>query len=166
MSKTLEYFSDAGANNIKSYTTVFLPGTAVSDSAFTTTLDKNNIQTLIVVEIIDASEASMSRTTASAFTAVNQKKEKSISSTDNGWSAEAKGQSTSSSGSVSTTKSVNVVTELNLRLTIYSKKDGFSLPVVVVEGSATNESPDTTSDQMARRILKRIVKALNKERAF
>ena len=166
MSKTLEYFSDAGAQNIKSYTSLFLPGSDVTENTFTNTLDKNNIQTLVVIEIIDASEASMSRTTESAFASVNHKRENSFSSTDNGWSAEAKGKSTSSSSAVSTTKNVNFVTELNLRLTIFSKKDSFSTPVAVVEGRATNESPETTSDQMARRIVRRMVKALDKQRAF
>lgn len=166
MSKTLEYFADAGAKNIKSYTSIFLPGTDVSETTFTNTLDKNNIQTLIIIEIIDASQASMSRTTESAFSSVNKKRENSLSSNDNGWSAKAKGNSTSSSSSVSTTKEVDIVTELNLRLTIFSKKDEFSAPVAVVEGSATNESPDTTSDQMARRIVRRMVKALDKQRAF
>jgi hypothetical protein len=166
MSKTLEYFSDAGAKNIKSYTSLFLPGTEVSEETFASTLDKNNIQTLIVVDIIDASEASMSRTTASAFNSVNQKRENSISSSNNGWSAKANGKSTSSSSSMSTTKNVNFVTELNLRLTIFSKNDSFGTPVAVIEGRATNESPDTTSDQMARRIVRRMVKALDKQRAF
>lgn len=166
MSKTLEYFSDAGAKNIKSYTSIFLPGTEVSESTFTSTLDKSNIQTLIVIDIIDASQASMSRTTTNGFESANQKREKSISSTDNGWSTKSKGKSTSSSTSTSTTKNVDFVTELNLRLTIFSKNDGFSAPVAVVEGRATNESPDTTSDQMARRIVRRMVKALDKQRAF
>jgi transglutaminase/protease-like cytokinesis protein 3 len=166
MSKTLGYFSDAGAKNIKSYTSIFLPGTDVSEETFTSTLDKNKVQTLIIVDIIDASEASMSRTTASAYSSVNQKRENSISSTNGKWSTKAKGKSTSSSGSVSTTKNVNFITELNLRLTIFSKNDDFSAPVAVVEGRATNESPETTSDQMARRILRRMVKALNKQRAF
>ena len=166
MSKTLEYFSDAGAKNIKSYTSLFLPGTDVSENTFINTLEKNNIQTLIIVDIIDASEASMTRTTASAFSTVNQKRENSISSNNNGWSAKAKGKSTASSASFSTTKNANYVTELILRLTIFTKNDGFSTPVAVVEGRATNESPDTTSDQMARRILRRMVKALDKQRAF
>ncbi len=166
MSKTLEYFSDAGAKNINSYTSIFLPGSDVSENTFIDTLDKKNIQTLIVIDIIDASEASMSRTTNSAFASVNQKREKSFFSTDKGWSANAKGKSTSSSSSMSTTKNVDVVTELNLRLTIFSKNDGFSAPVAVIEGMATNESPDTTSDQMARRIVRRMVKALDKQRAF
>ncbi|PQB05743.1 hypothetical protein [Aureitalea marina] len=166
MSKTLEYFSDAGAKNIQSYTSVFLPGTEVSENTFIGTLDKRNIQTLIVIDIIDASQASMSRTTTSGFASANQKREKSISSTDNGWSSKSKGKSTSSSTSISTTKNVDFVTELNLRLTIFSKNDGFSAPVAVVEGRATNESPDTTPDQMARRIVRRMVKALDKQRAF
>ena len=166
MSKTLEYFFDAGAKNIKSYTSIFLPGTDVSETTFKNTLDKNNIQTLIIIDIIDASEASMSRTTESAFSSVNQKRENSLSSTNNGWSAKAKRNSTSSSSSVSSTKEVDFVTELNLRLTIFSKKDGFSTPVAVVEGRATNDSPETTIDQMARRIVRRMVKALDKQRAF
>jgi transglutaminase/protease-like cytokinesis protein 3 len=166
MSKTLEYFSDAGAKSIKSYTSIFLPGTEVSEDTFASTLDKNNIQTLIVVDIIDASEASMSRTTASAFSSVNQKRENSMSSTNRRWSSKAKGNSTSSSSSTSSTKNVNFITELNLRLTIFSKNDNFSTPVAVVEGRATNESPETTSDQMARRIVRRMVKALGKQRAF
>ena len=90
----------------------------------------------------------------------------SLSSSNGKWSAKTKGKSTSSSGSVSSTKNVNFVTELNLRLTIFSKNDDFGAPVAVIEGRATNESPETTSDQMARRILKRMVKALEKERAF
>lgn len=166
MSKTLEYFSDAGAKNIKSYTSLFLPGTDVSENTFISTLDKNNIQTLIVIDIIDASEASMSRTTTSAFSSVNQKREKSNSSTNNRWSSKTKGNSTATSSSMSTTKNVDFVTELNLRLTIFSKNDGFSAPIAVLEGRATNESPETTSDQMARRIVRRMVKALEKQRAF
>ena len=162
MSKTLEYFFDAGAKNIKSYTSIFLPGTDVSETTFKNTF----IKASEILNIIDASEASMSRTTSSAFASVNQKREKSISSTNNGWSAKAKGKSTSSSSSVSTTKNVNFITELSLRLTIFSKKDGFSTPVAVVEGRATNQSPTTTSDQMARRIVRRMVKALDKQRAF
>ena len=67
---------------------------------------------------------------------------------------------------MSSTKEVDFVTELNLRLTIFSKKDGFSTPVAVVEGRATNDSPETTIDQMARRIVRRMVKALDKQRAF
>ena len=166
MSKTLEYFSDAGAKNIKSYTSLFLPGTAVSETTFTSTLDKNKIQTLIVIDIIDASVAAVSKTTASAFATVNRKKELSVSRTNNTRSIKAGAKASSSSSSVTTTKDVNMITELNLRLTIFSKKDSFSAPVAVVEGRATNQSPETTSDQMARRIVRRMIKALDKQRAF
>jgi hypothetical protein len=169
MSKTLKYFSEAGAN-IKSYNSLFLPGTEVSEGTFTSTLDINNIQTLILVDVIDSSEAMMSRTTATAYASVNQKKERSSASTNNGWSATSKGKtsstSSSTSSSVSTTKNVNFITEMSLRLTIFSKKDGFSDPVAVVEGRATNGSPDTTPNQIANRIVRRMVKALDKQNAF
>ena len=49
-----------------------------------------------------------------------------------------------SSTSVQTAKIVDYTTELSLRLTIFSTKDGFSKPLAVVEGRATNGSPDTT----------------------
>jgi S-adenosylmethionine synthetase len=55
---------------------------------------------------------------------------------------------------------------MSLRLTIFSKKDAFSKPVAVVEGRATNGSPDTTADQIARRIVRRMAKALEKQNAF
>ena len=165
MSKTLEYFSEAGAN-IKSYTSLFLPGTVVSEDAFASTLDENNIQTLVFVDIIDASEASVSRTTSTAFASANKGKEIAVSSDENAWSTKAEAKSTSTAASITTTKNANIVTELNLRLTIFTKKDGFSTPIAVVEGRSTNQSPDTTADQMARRIVKRMVKALDKQRAF
>ena len=72
-------------------------------------------------------------------------------------------KSSSSASSVSTTKTVDYT---NLRLTIFSKKDAFKAPVSVVEGRATNDSPDTTADQIARRIVRRMVKALDKQNAF
>ncbi|AUC15498.1 hypothetical protein BTO06_10255 [Tenacibaculum sp. SZ-18] len=165
MSKTLEYFTDAGAK-IKSYNSLFFPGSEVSEDAFAKTLDKNNIKTLISVDVIDSSEATMSRTTSSAYSSVNNKRERSSSATNNGWAGKYKANSNSSSGSVSTTQNVNFITEMSLRLTIYSKKDGFSAPVAVVEGRATNGSPDTKPDQLARRIVRRMVKALVKQRAF
>ena len=165
MSKTLEHFSDAGAN-IKSYNSLFLPGTEVSEDTFASTLNTNTIQTLIVVEVIDSSDATMSRTTATAYSSVNEKRERSISSTRSRWSGTYKDKSNASSGSVSTTKSVNYITEMSLRLTIFSKKDDFGAPVAVVEGRATNESPDMKPDQLAKRIVRRMVKALGKQRAF
>ena len=61
MSKTLEYFSKAGAY-VKSWNTLFLPGSNVTEDEFSSTLDKNNIETLIIIDIIDSSDAMMSRT--------------------------------------------------------------------------------------------------------
>jgi S-adenosylmethionine synthetase len=55
---------------------------------------------------------------------------------------------------------------MSLRLTIFSQKDGFKKPIGVVEGRATNGSPDTTADQIAKRIVRRMVKALDKQKAF
>ena len=181
MSKTLEYFSKAGAY-VKSWNTLFLPGSNVTEDEFSNTLDKNNIETLILIDIIDSSDATMSRTVSTAYASVNQKRERSgssssdrSSSSSNGrsssssnseWNATAKAKSTSTSSAVSTTKNSNYITEMSLRLTIFSKKDGFKEPVAVVEGRATNESPDTTADQIARRIVRRMAKALDEERAF
>jgi hypothetical protein len=165
MSKTLEYFSDAGAN-IKSLNSVFLPGTEVSEDDFTDMLKKNNIETLILVDIIDSSSAMMSRTTSTAYASINQKKEKSRSSSDSKSTTTIKGKATSTATAVSTTKNVNYITEMSLRLTIFSKKDGFNKPLGVIEGRATNGSPDTTADQIARRIMRRMVKALDEQNAF
>ncbi len=149
MSKTLEYFSKSGAN-IKSYNTLFLPGTEVSEDTFMSMLNKSNIETLILIEVVQSSKGTMNKTTGNAYATVNRKK----------------GQSTAVSGSVQTTKTVDYTTEMNLRLTIFSKKDGFNAPVGVVEGRATNDSPDTTADQLARRIVRRMAKALDEQNAF
>lgn len=165
MSKTLKYFSKAGAN-IKSMNSVFLPGTEVSEDDFMSMLTKNNIETLILIDVVDSSSASMTRTTATAYASVNQKKEKSSATTNSTWTATAKVKSSSSSGSTSTTQNLNYITDLSLRLTIFSKKDGFKSPVAVVEGNATNGSPETTKDQIARRIVRRMVKALDEQNAF
>ena len=121
MSKTLEYFSEVGAN-IKSYTSLFLPGTVVSEDGFASKLDENNIQTLIFVDIIDAEVASVSRTTSTAFASANKGREIDVSSDENSWSTKAEVKSTSTAASITTTKNANIVTELNLRLTIFSKK--------------------------------------------
>ena len=136
VSKTLEYFLKAGVD-IKSMNSLFLPGTEVSEDTFISMLKKNNIETLILIDVIDSSRATMNRTTANAYASVNRKKEKS----------------NSTAGSVRTTSIVDYTTEMSLRLTIFSKKDGFNTPVSVVEGRATNGSPDTTVDQIARRIV-------------
>jgi len=166
MSKTLGYFSKAGAN-VKSFNSLFLPGTKVSEDEFSSMLGKNNIETLILIDVIDSSGATMSRTTATAYASVNQKLERSSSSTNSGgWSAKTKGKSSATSSSVSTTKNVDYITEMSLRLSIFSKKDNFTTPVAVVEGRATNESPDTSADQIARRIVRRMAKALEEQRAF
>jgi hypothetical protein len=153
MSKTIEYFSKAGARII-SMNSIFLPGTEISEDTFISTLNENNIETLILIDIIDSSSATMNRTTASAYSSVNKTINK------------RKIKSSASSNAVSTSKTVNYTTEISLRLTIFSKKDSFSKPVAVVEGRATNDSPDTTADQLARRIVRRMAKALDKQNAF
>ena len=189
MSKTLDYFAKARAN-VKSMNSLFLPGSNVTEDEFSRVLDENKIETLIVIDIIDSSEANMTRTTSSAYATVNKKKEissssssersgssssqtsgsssygRSSSSGNASYNAKAKLKSTSSSGSSSITKNSNYTTEMSLRLTIFSKKDSFKAPVAVVEGRATNGSPDTTDEQIARRIVRRMVKALDEQRAF
>ena len=165
MSKTLEYFSEAGAN-VKSFNSLFLPGTEVSEDDFKNMLNKNNIETLILIGIIDSSSATMSRTTATAYASFNQKKVRSSTVSNSAKTTTSKGKSSSSASSVSTTKTVDYITEMSLRLTIFSKKDAFKAPVSVVEGRATNGSPDTTADQITRRIVRRMVKALDKQKAF
>ena len=165
MSKTLEYFSEAGAN-AKSFNSLFFPGTELSEDDFKNMLNKNNIETLILIGIIDSSSATMSRTTATAYASFNQKKVRSSTVSNSAKTTTSKGKSSSSASSVSTTKTVDYITEMSLRLTIFSKKDAFKAPVSVVEGRATNGSPDTTADQIARRIVRRMVKALDKQNAF
>ena len=150
MSKTIEYFDKAGARNVNSWTSLFLPGTEVSEDDFLRLLTENNIQTLILIDIIDSSNATVNRTTANAYSTVNRKQ----------------GKSTTAAGAITTTKTVDITTEMNLRLTIFSEKDGFNAPVGIIEGKATNESPDTTADQLAKRIIKRMTKALDEQRAF
>ncbi|MCH2213680.1 MAG: hypothetical protein MK086_00780 [Flavobacteriales bacterium] len=165
MNKTLEYFSKAGAK-VQSWNSIFLPGSDVSEEEFSSVLDANSIETLVLIDIIESSGASMSRTTASAYSTVNKKKERSSSSANSAWTSTSKGKSSSASSSVSTTKNVNYITEMSLRLTIFSRKDGFNAPVAVIEGRATNDSPDTSADQLARRIVRRMAKALEDQRAF
>ena len=165
MNKTLEYFSKAGAY-VKSWNTLFLPGSNVSEDEFSGTLDKNNIETLILIDVIDSSSATMNRTTASAFKSVNASANTSVNTSANSFDYQRKAKSNSAASSVNTSKTNDFTTEMSLRLTIFSKKDGFSKPVAVVEGRATNGSPDTTADQIARRIVKRMAKALEKQNAF
>ena len=161
MSKTIEYFSKAGAN-VKSLKSLYLPGTEISEDNFVNMLNENNIETLILIDIIDSSSATMNKTTSSAFSSVNA----SAKASANGSVYQRKAKSTSSAGSVNTSKTVDFITEMSLRLTIFSKKDSFSKPLAVVEGRATNGSPDTTADQIARRIVRRMAKALEKQNAF
>ena len=54
MNKTLEYFTKAGAN-IRSLNSLYLPGTEISEDNFVSTLNTNNIETLILIDIIDSS---------------------------------------------------------------------------------------------------------------
>jgi len=157
MSKTLEYFSDTGAP-VKSWNSLFLPGSNVAEDEFNGILNKNNIETLILIDVIDASIATMNRTTASAYAT------SSAYATAN--RNKVKRKSEASMGSVTTSQVVDYTTEMSLRLTIFSKKDGFAKPVAVVEGRVTNQSPDTTDDQLARRIVRRMVKGLEEQKAF
>ena len=157
MSKTLEYFSDTGAP-VKSWNSLFLPGSNVAEDEFNGILNKNSIETLILIDVIDASIATMNRTTASAYAT------SSAYATAN--RNKVKRKSEASMGSVTTSQVVDYTTEMSLRLTIFSKKDGFSKPVAVVEGRVTNQSPDTTDDQLARRIVRRMVKGLEEQKAF
>ena len=157
MSKTLEYFSDAGAP-VKSWNSLFLPGSNVAEDEFNGILNKNNIETLILIDVIDASMATMNRTTASAYAT------SSAYATAN--RNKVKRKSEASMGSVTTSQVVDYTTEMSLRLTIFSKNDGFAKPVAVVEGRVTNQSPDTTDDQLARRIVRRMVKGLEEQKAF
>jgi hypothetical protein len=165
MSKTIEYFSKAGAN-VKSLKSLYLPGTEISEDNFVNMLNENNIETLILIDIIDSSSATMNKTTSSAFSSVNASAKASVKASENARVYQNKAKSTSSAGSVNTSKTVDFITEMSLRLTIFSKKDAFSKPVAVVEGRATNGSPDTTADQIARRIVRRMAKALEKQNAF
>ncbi len=157
MSKTLEYFSDTGAP-VKSWNSLFLPGSNVAEDEFNGILNKNNIETLILIDVIDASIATMNRTTASAYAT------SSAYATANRNKVKRKAEA--SMGSVTTSQVVDYTTEMSLRLTIFSKKDGFAKPVAVVEGRVTNQSPDTTDDQLARRIVRRMVKGLEEQKAF
>ena len=169
MNKTLEYFTKAGAN-IRSLNSLYLPGTEISEDNFVSTLNTNNIETLILIDIIDSSSATMNRTTASAFESYNATSNAIYNATANlnkfNSKKKVKANSVASSSSVQTAKTLDYTTELSLRLTIFSTKDGFSKPVAVVEGRATNGSPDTTEDQIARRIIQRMAKALEKYNAI
>lgn len=169
MNKTLEYFTKAGAN-IKSLNSLYLPGTEISEDNFVSTLNTNNIETLILIDVIDSSSATMNRTTSSAFESYNAKSNAIYNATASlnklNTNKKVKANSVASSSSVQTAKTVDYTTELSLRLTIFSTKDGFSKPLAVVEGRATNGSPDTTEDQIARRIIQRMVKALEKQNAI
>lgn len=165
MNKTLEYFSKVGAP-VKSMNSVFLPGTEVSEDEFLSMLDRNNIKNLILIDIINSSSATMSSTTSTAYSSFNLKKEKASSSSDSKSTSSTKVKANSTATGISTTKNVDFVTEMSLSLTIFSKKDGFKAPVGVVEGRATNGSPETTANQIARRIVKRMVKALDEQNAF
>lgn len=150
MNKTLGYFSKAGAKDITSWNSIFLPGTEVSEDSFVNILAENKIQTLISIDILDSSSATMNRTTASAYSTVNRKQ----------------GKSTLAAGGTSTTKTLDYTTEMSLRLSIFSEKDGFSKPVGIVEGKVINDSPDTTAESLAKRIVRRMTKALEEQRAF
>lgn len=153
MNKTIEYFSKAGAN-IKSLNSLYLPGTEISEDNFISKLNENKIKNFILIDVIDSSSATMNRTSANAYASVNASVNQN------------KAKSSSVASSVKTAKIVDYTTEMSLRLTIFSKDDGFSKPVAVVEGRATNGSPETTADQIARRIVKRMAKALEKQNAF
>lgn len=181
MSKTLEYFSKAGAN-VKSLNSIILPGSEVSEYSFTNTLNSNNIETLILIDVINSSNATMNRTTSNAYSSVNSSVKSSANASGNRTStssggvstsqatavanSQTKAKSTAVSSSVQTSKTSDYVTEMSLRMTIFSKSDGFSKPVAVVEGRATNGSPETTADQIARRIVKRMAKSLKEQNAF
>ncbi len=156
-SKTLEYFSKAGAN-VKSWNSLFLPGSKIAEDEFNSKLNQNNIETLIFIDVIDSSVATMNRTTANSYANYNAYASANRS--------QMKMKSSAAAGSTSTTKVADYTTEMSLRLTIYSKKDNFAKPVAVVEGRVTNESPDTTDDQLARRIVRRMVKGLEEQKAF
>lgn len=161
MSKTLQYFSKAGVDS-RSWNSIFLPGTEVSESDFSKMLDDSNIQTLIFIDITDSEMAQANRTTTSAYASANRK----YKSSSNGNSYNSKSSNTFSGGAISTSRTTDYTTDLSLRMTIFSKEDGFSKPLGVVEGRATNESPDATADQLARRIIRRMVKALEDQNAF
>lgn len=181
MSKTLEYFSKAGAN-AKSFNSIFLPGSEVSESSFVNTLNSKNIETLILIDVIDSSNATMNRTTSNAYSSVNSSVKASANASSNRTNTQSgnvsrsqtngvansqmKAKSTAVSSSVQTSKTSDYITEMSLRMTIFSKSDGFSKPVAVIEGRATNGSPDTTADQIARRIVKRMAKSLKEQNAF
>jgi len=144
--KTIDYFSKAGID-AKSWSSLFIPGLESSETEFNKTLSDNDIKTLIFIEVTGQSTASQNYSNTNAYAAA--------------YGNEARGSS------YTTTSSVEYTAGLSIRLTVFSAEDNFAKPLGVIEGTAFNDwGAMGSSAHIARKIVRRMISALEDEGAF
>lgn len=124
-----------------SWNKLFIPGYEYSDSEKNEALNKNNIETIILIKLNNISTATQSTST----------------SLYSGW--------TDSFNTFATTR--NVIDNVGLVFEIYTKKDEFDKPVAVIIGNTKNIwGVGGSQVGLTLKVVERVLSAMKKEKAF
>jgi hypothetical protein len=148
--KTVRAFSAKGVKSL-SWNSLFLPGTEYSRDEINKSIEEKGIKTILEIEFTNVSIENLSYAKTDTETKINE--------TD-------KGVETTHSAE---TKFVDedYVAEVALKMSVFSIENGFRKPVGVIMGDAKcNFERLSTQRSISWKILKRMIKGLEKENAF
>lgn len=138
--KIIDKFRDYGVDVI-SWNKLFIPGYDYSDSEINDSIDENNIQTIILIKLVNSSSYVQSNTYSFYNSLAN---------------------SAFSYGSSET-----VVGNVELLIEIYTKDNDFDKPLAVISGNANNSWGEAGNQRgVVLKIINRTLRAMSKNNAF
>ena len=138
--KIISRFEKKGINAV-SWNKLFIPGYKYSDSDRNAAINKNNIETIILIKLKNRSSYTQS----------------SSSTSYSSWTDSFNTYGTSGS----------VVANVGLLFEVYTKNDGFDKPLAVINGNANNSWGAAGSQRgVTLKVVDRVLNAMKKEKAF
>jgi len=138
--KIISRFEKKGINAV-SWNKLFIPGYKYSDSDRNAAINKNNIETIILIKLKNRSSYTQS----------------SSSTSYSSWTDSFNTYGTSGS----------VVGNVGLLFEVYTKNDGFDKPLAVINGNANNSWGAAGSQRgVTLKVVDRVLNAMKKEKAF
>ena len=148
--KTVKYFNDKGGNAI-SWNSLFLPGADYTIDEFNKILNENKIETIIMIGLIGITTSNYSYSNTNAYVSAYPTKD----------GIGVSGSSQTTGGNINYTYGVS------LKMDVFSIENNFDKPQGVIIGEATGDWGVASSERsIAKKILRRILKGLEKENAF
>tara|TARA_B110000046_G_scaffold4790_1_gene5137 strand:+ start:260 stop:844 length:585 start_codon:yes stop_codon:yes gene_type:complete len=138
--KIISRFEKKGINAV-SWNKLFIPGYKYSDSDRNAAINKNNIETIILIKLKNRSSYTQS----------------SSSTSYSSWTDSFNTYGTSGS----------VVANVGLLFEVYTKNDGFDKPLAVINGNANNSWGAAGSQRgVTLKVVDRVLNTMKKEKAF